>query len=142
MTVRRSTIEHVFGTLKHWMGWTHFRIRGLQHVSAEMSLHVLAYNFRRLIKLLGIASIEMAGTGEPTQHPSPPPAAALRRHPLASRGGLGELDLTVGAGNEHSVDYPALEVDMRIQRAAEALRAKLTAAIRRWRILRRGQACS
>lgn len=24
MTLRRSTVEHVFGTLKHWMGWTHF----------------------------------------------------------------------------------------------------------------------
>ena len=140
--MRRSTIEHVFGTLKHWMGWTHFRIRGLQHVSAEMSLHVLAYNFRRLIKLLGIASIEMAGTGEPTQHPSPHLLLHCGEILWPQRGRLGELDLPVGAGNEHSVDYPALEVDMRIQRAAEALRAKLTAAIRRWRILRRGQACS
>ena len=55
MTVRRSTIEHVFGTLKHWMGWTHFLTRGLEHVGTEMSLHVLAYNFKRLINLLGIA---------------------------------------------------------------------------------------
>jgi transposase len=55
MTMRRSTIEHVFGTLKHWMGSTHFLTRGLQHVSTEMSLHMLAYNFKRLIKLLGIA---------------------------------------------------------------------------------------
>jgi hypothetical protein len=31
------------------------------------------------------------------------------------------VDLPVGAGNEHPVDYPAVEVDMRIQRAAEAL---------------------
>lgn len=54
MMVRRSTIEHVFGTLKHWMGSTHFLTRGLQHVGTEMSLHVLAYNFKRLIKLLGI----------------------------------------------------------------------------------------
>ena len=57
MTVRRSTIEHVFGTLKHWMGSTHFLTRGLQHVSTGMSLHVLAYNFKRLIKLLGIAKM-------------------------------------------------------------------------------------
>ena len=55
MMVRRSTIEHVFGTLKHWMGSTHFLTRGLQHVGTEISLHVLAYNFKRLIKLLGIA---------------------------------------------------------------------------------------
>ncbi len=55
MTLRRRTIEHVFGTLKHWMGSTHFLMRGLKHVATEMSLHVLAYNFKRLIKLLGIA---------------------------------------------------------------------------------------
>jgi transposase len=38
MTVRKSTIEHVFGTLKHWMGWTHFLTRGMQNVSTEMML--------------------------------------------------------------------------------------------------------
>jgi transposase len=54
MTVRRRTIEHVFGTLKHWMGSTHFLTRGIQHVATEMSLYVLAYNFKRLIKLLGM----------------------------------------------------------------------------------------
>ena len=55
MTLRRRTIEHVFGTLKHWMGSTHFLTRGLQRVSTEMALHVLAYNFKRVIKLLGMA---------------------------------------------------------------------------------------
>jgi len=55
MTVRKSTIEHVFGTLKHWMGWTHFLTRGMQNVSTEMSLSVLAYNLKRLIAILGFA---------------------------------------------------------------------------------------
>jgi hypothetical protein len=55
MTVRRRMIEHVFGTLKHWMGSIHFLTRGLQHVSAEMNLHALAYNLNRLITLLDIA---------------------------------------------------------------------------------------
>jgi len=55
MTLRRRTIEHVFGTLKQWMGSTHFLMRRLQHVSTEMSLHVLAYNFKRVISLLGMA---------------------------------------------------------------------------------------
>jgi transposase len=55
MTLRRRTIEHVFGTLKHWMGSTHFLTRGLEHVGTEMSLHVLAYNFKRVITLLGMA---------------------------------------------------------------------------------------
>lgn len=53
MTVRKRTVEHVFGTLKHWMGWTHFLTRGKQHVEAEMNLCVLAYNFRRVLSILG-----------------------------------------------------------------------------------------
>jgi transposase len=55
MTIRRRTVEHVFGTLKHWMGSTHFQTRGLGHVAAEMSLHVLAYNLKRVIRILGFA---------------------------------------------------------------------------------------
>jgi len=53
MTLRRRTIEHVFGTLKHWMGSTHFLTQGLEHVSTEMSLQVLAYNMKRVIQILG-----------------------------------------------------------------------------------------
>jgi len=55
MTWRRRTIEHVFGTLKHWMGSTHFLMRGLKHVATEMSLQVLAYNLKRVINVLGMA---------------------------------------------------------------------------------------
>lgn len=55
MTLRRCTDEHVFGTLKHWMGSTHFLMRTLAHVSTEMSLHVLAYNLKRVIAILGIS---------------------------------------------------------------------------------------
>ena len=54
MTMRRSTIEHVFGTLKHWMGSTHFLTKTLPSVNNEMSLHVLAYNIERGIAILGI----------------------------------------------------------------------------------------
>ena len=54
MTLRRRTIEHVFRTLKHWMGSTHFLTRGLKHVSTEMSLQVLANILKRVIKLLGM----------------------------------------------------------------------------------------
>ena len=54
MTLRRRTVEHVFGTLKHWMGSTHFQMKTLAHVSTEMSLHVLAYNLKRVIAILGI----------------------------------------------------------------------------------------
>ena len=55
MTVRRRTVEHVFGTLKHWMGSTHFLTRTLAKVSTEMSLHVLAYNLKRVLQILGFA---------------------------------------------------------------------------------------
>jgi transposase len=54
MIVRRRTVEHVFGTLKHWMGATHFLTRTLVNVGTEMSLHVLAYNFKRVLSILGI----------------------------------------------------------------------------------------
>lgn len=53
MTVRRRTVEHVFGTFKHWMGYTHFLTRRLGNVSTEMSLTVLAYNLKRVISILG-----------------------------------------------------------------------------------------
>jgi hypothetical protein len=43
MTIRRQTVEHPFGTLKAWMGSTHFLSRTLEKVSTEMSLQVLAY---------------------------------------------------------------------------------------------------
>jgi hypothetical protein len=66
MTIRRSTVEHVFGTLKHWMGSTHFLTRTLGRVSTEMSLQVLAYNLKRVMNLLGIArtmkAMRMAGS--------------------------------------------------------------------------------
>jgi transposase len=55
MTVRKRTVEHVFGTLKHWMGSAHFLTRRLPNVATEMSLHVLAYNLKRVISILGIA---------------------------------------------------------------------------------------
>jgi hypothetical protein len=55
MKVRRRTIEHVFGTLKHWMGSSHFLMKTLHHVGTEMSPHVLAYNLKRVMSVLGIA---------------------------------------------------------------------------------------
>lgn len=51
--VRRQTVEHLFGTLKAWMGSTHFLTRTLPHVSTEMSLHVLAYDMKRLLQIFG-----------------------------------------------------------------------------------------
>ena len=60
MRIRRQTVEHPFGTLKAWMGATHFLTRGLKRVSTEMSLQVLAYNFKRVISILGVAGLLQA----------------------------------------------------------------------------------
>jgi hypothetical protein len=53
MTVRKSMVEHPFGTIKSWTGATHFLTRRLYNVSTEMSLHVLAYNMKRMLKIIG-----------------------------------------------------------------------------------------
>ena len=53
MRIRRATVEHPFGTLKAWMGSTHFLSKSMDRVSTEMSLHVLAYNMKRVMNLMG-----------------------------------------------------------------------------------------
>jgi hypothetical protein len=60
MRVRRATVEHAFGTLKGWMGATHFKTRTLEKVQTEMSLHVMAYNLKRLIAILGVGPLIQA----------------------------------------------------------------------------------
>jgi hypothetical protein len=54
MRIRRPTIEHVFGTLKLWMGPWHFLMRTLPHLHTEMSLHDLAYNLKRVMQIFDI----------------------------------------------------------------------------------------
>lgn len=53
MLIRKQTVEHPFGTIKSWIGSTHFLTRTLDRVSTEMSLHVLAYNLKRVIQIMG-----------------------------------------------------------------------------------------
>jgi len=53
MRVRKRTVEHPFGTLKQWMGATHFLTRKPNGVCAEMSLNVLGYNLKRVMKVIG-----------------------------------------------------------------------------------------
>jgi transposase len=54
MRKRRNTVEHVFGTLKFWMGSAHFLMKTLKHVRTEISLHVLAYNLKRMMQIFGV----------------------------------------------------------------------------------------
>jgi hypothetical protein len=60
MRQRRETVEHPFGTIKAWMGATHFLTKTLKRVRTEMALHVLAYNLRRLLTILGPAQLMAA----------------------------------------------------------------------------------
>ena len=57
MRIRRCSVEHPFGTIKSWMGATHFLTKGLERMKTEMSLHVLAYNLKRLMTLLGVVGM-------------------------------------------------------------------------------------
>jgi transposase len=58
--LRRQTVEHAFGTLKAWMGATHFLTKTLPRVRTEMSLHVLAYNLKRVMQLMGVGPLVAA----------------------------------------------------------------------------------
>jgi transposase len=55
--LRRQTVEHPFGTLKFWMGSVHFLTKTLPRVRTEMSLHVLAYNLKRAMNILGTKAL-------------------------------------------------------------------------------------
>ena len=54
LTIRKSTVEHPFGSIKQWMNQGAFLMRGLEKVRAEFSLTALAYNLRRAINLIGV----------------------------------------------------------------------------------------
>ena len=60
MKIRRCTIEHTFGTIKSWMGATHFLTKTKEHVSTEMSLHILAYNLKRVMNIMGSSNLMKA----------------------------------------------------------------------------------
>ena len=57
MRTRRETVEHPFGTIKSWIGYTHFQMKTLKRVGTEMALHVLAYNLKRVMNIMGIAPL-------------------------------------------------------------------------------------
>ena len=63
MIIRRQTVEHCFGTLKAWMGSTHFLTKTLEKVKTEMSLQVLAYNMKRMINIFGVRPLMQAIAG-------------------------------------------------------------------------------
>lgn len=60
MGIRKQTVEHPFGTLKQWIGTTHFLTRKLTWVGIAMSLNVLTYNLKRVIKTFGDNGLRIA----------------------------------------------------------------------------------
>jgi hypothetical protein len=66
MQIRKQAIEHPFGTIISWMGSMHFQMKTLKRVSTEMNLHVLAYNMKRVMQIVGIKPlIEAIQSGQP-----------------------------------------------------------------------------
>ena len=57
MRARRETVEHPFGTIKMWMGSSHFLMKTLKKVRTEMALHVLAYNLKRVMNIMGVGPL-------------------------------------------------------------------------------------
>jgi hypothetical protein len=55
--IRKQTVEPPFGIIKMWMEATHFLTKQLKNVSTEMSLHVLAYNLKRMMSIVGSESL-------------------------------------------------------------------------------------
>ncbi len=62
LALRSMTVEHPYGTIKSWMGATHFKMRRLKNVATEMALHILAYNMTRVMKIMGIPALVAAMT--------------------------------------------------------------------------------
>ncbi len=63
MRARRRIVEHPFGTIKAWMGHTHFLMKRLPNVKTEISLHIFAYNLKRVMAILGTKPLLVATQG-------------------------------------------------------------------------------
>ena len=70
---RQLLVEHPFGTMKRGMDQGYFLMRGLVKVGGEFSLTVLAYNLKRVIKIVGVPQLLAAMRG---RLPWPASAAA------------------------------------------------------------------
>ncbi len=80
MRLRRSTVEHPFGTLKYRIfGHPRFLLRGLGGAQTEMSLATMAYNLKRMMNVLGGSRLR-------------PRSRAERRRSLTSRPQLNVAD--------------------------------------------------
>ena len=51
--IRKSTVEHPFGTSKHIRNQGYFLMKRLKNVKTEINLSTLAYNMTRVINIMG-----------------------------------------------------------------------------------------
>lgn len=54
---RQMIVEHVFGTIKRDLGFTHFLLRGNEKVKGESFMHFLIYNIKRVCKIKKIKDV-------------------------------------------------------------------------------------
>jgi len=57
---RKALVEHPFGTLKRWFGYTYFLVKGLEMVRAEWTLMTLAYNLKRVLNIVSLDQLMKA----------------------------------------------------------------------------------
>ena len=60
MRLRRETVEHPFGTIRMWMGATHFLMKRLHNVKTGMALSILAHNLTRVMNIIRIRPLMAA----------------------------------------------------------------------------------
>ncbi|MEP6267806.1 MAG: hypothetical protein ABJ139_10825 [Paracoccaceae bacterium] len=51
------TVEHLYGTIKSWMGAPHVKVRTLKKGATEMALQVRAYNMTCVMNIMGIPAM-------------------------------------------------------------------------------------
>jgi transposase len=60
MRLRKALVEHPFGTIKRWFGYTYFFVKGLAMVRAEWTLMTLSYNLKRVLNLVSFEALMAA----------------------------------------------------------------------------------
>jgi transposase len=60
MRLRKALVEHPFGTIKRWFGYTYFLVKGLDKVRTEWTLMTLSYNLKRVLNLVSFPELMKA----------------------------------------------------------------------------------
>lgn len=55
--LRKTLVEHPFGTIKYWMGQIPLLLRGKEKVQAEIDLYATCYNLKRVTNIQSIRGL-------------------------------------------------------------------------------------